>query len=152
MDERSLGVNGSSIGSSISHCRAFQRVEERRASMPPPSQYRERDYEFANTFVALRTTIGLTQAGLARHLGVSSRAVENWEQGLTSPKAEHFKMFLTLCARSSAFAAGHEEEQIRVLWRSARLKGLLDERWLSQLLKQSSTSGGGVQGGTAASE
>jgi tetratricopeptide (TPR) repeat protein len=87
--------------------------------MPPTYQYRERDYEFANTLVTLRSTIGLTQQGLATLLGVSSRAVENWEQGLTGPKAEHLKAFIALGVRAAAFAAGHEEEQIRALWIAA---------------------------------
>lgn len=122
--------------------------------MSPSHQYRERDYDFANTFISLRTTIGLTQQGLAKLLGVSSRAVENWEQGLTSPRAEHVKAFLALCMQSSAFAAGREEEQIRALWRTAGLKVLLDEHWLSELLKASSSlpSGGGEQEKEVASQ
>ncbi|MFL5590594.1 MAG: helix-turn-helix domain-containing protein [Ktedonobacteraceae bacterium] len=114
--------------------------------MPPSYQYRERDYEFANTFVTLRTTIGLTQQGLATLLGVSSRAVENWEQGLTSPKAEHLKAFLALCVRTSAFAAGHEEEEIRTFWHAARQKVLLDEHWLQELLARPSPSPAEVAG------
>jgi len=102
--------------------------------MPPTHQYRERDYVFANTFLSLRTTIGLTQASVAARLRVSRRAVENWEQGLTTPKAEHLTTFLELCVRNAAFAAGHEEEQIRAFWQASRQKVLLDEYWLSDLL------------------
>jgi len=104
--------------------------------MPPSHQSRERDYEFADTFVTLRTSIGLTQQGLARHLGVASRTVENWEQGLTSPKAESLKAFLELCVHASAFASGREEEQIRAFWSSAHQRVLLDEYWLSELLSR----------------
>ena len=121
--------------------------------MPPTHQYRERDYVFANTFLTLRTTVGLTQASLATLLGVSRRAVENWEQGLTTPKAEHLTAFLELCVRHAAFTAGHEEEQIRAFWQAARQKMLLDEYWLSDLLAQSapSPSGGAGQDSAAAS-
>ncbi len=122
--------------------------------MSPSHQYRERDYEFANTFISLRTTIGLTQQGLAKLLEVSSRAVENWEQGLTSPNAGHLKAFLALCMQSSALAAGREEEQIRAMWHAAGLKVLLDEHWLSELLRAafSLPSGGGGQGNAIASQ
>ncbi len=122
--------------------------------MSPSHQYRERDYQFANTFISLRTIIGLTQQGLAKLLEVSSRAIENWEQGLTSPKAEHLKAFLSLCLQSSVLPAGREEEQIRVIWRTAGLKVLLDEHWLSELLTASSPlpSEGGGQGNAVASQ
>ena len=80
------------------------------------------------------------QLGLATLLGVSSRAVENWEQGLTNPKAEYLKQFIALCVRASAFAAGREEEQIRAFWRTAHQKVLLDEYWLQELLSQISPS------------
>src|SRR5213080_3264263 len=67
------------------------------------SSYRNRDYAFGQTMLALRTAIGLTQAGLARHLGVSRKAVGEWEVGLTYPKTEHLKAFITLAVEQQAF-------------------------------------------------
>jgi transcriptional regulator with XRE-family HTH domain len=79
--------------------------------------YGERDYAFGQLILTLRTTIGLTQAGLAEPLGVSRRAVAEWEGGLSYPKAERLKLLIELGVRASAFATGHE-----------------DERWLQDLL------------------
>ena len=61
--------------------------------------YRDRDYAFGQTMLVLRTTIGLTQASLAEHLGVSRKAVGEWEAGLTYPKAEYLKAFIALAAQ-----------------------------------------------------
>src|SRR5215470_14530371 len=96
--------------------------------------YRERDYAFAQLMLTLRSSIGLTQAGLADRLGVSRRAVAEWEGGLSYPKAERLKQLITLGVRASAFPAGREEEEIRALWRAARQKVLLDEAWLHNLV------------------
>jgi len=96
--------------------------------------YRERDYAFGQLVLTLRATIGLTQAGLAEPLGVSRRAVAEWEGGLSYPKAERLKQLIALGMRASAFAAGREEEEIRALWRAAHQKVLLDEAWLQDLL------------------
>src|SRR6266705_1898808 len=96
--------------------------------------YSERDYTFGQLMLTLRTTIGLTQAGLGERLGVSRRAVAEWEGGLSYPKAERLKELITLGVRASAFPAGREEEEIRALWRAARQKVLLDEAWLRDLL------------------
>ncbi len=96
--------------------------------------YSERDYAFAQLMLTLRTSIGLTQAGLGERLGVSRRAVAEWEAGLSYPKAERLKEFITLCVRTSAFHAGRDEEEIRALWKAAHRKVLLDERWLHDLL------------------
>jgi DNA-binding transcriptional regulator YiaG len=41
--------------------------------------YRERDYAFGQVMLKLRTSIGVTQAGLANLLGVSRRAVGEWD-------------------------------------------------------------------------
>src|SRR5215469_819642 len=82
----------------------------------------------------LRTTIGLSQAGLADHLGVSRRAVAEWEAGLSYPKAERLKELITLGMQQQAFAAGREEEEIHTLWKAAHQKVLLDEAWLADLL------------------
>jgi DNA-binding XRE family transcriptional regulator len=67
----------------------------RRTSMKG-SLYHQRDYALGQTFLTLRITIGLTQADLARHLGVSRKAVGEWEAGLTCPTAEHLKAFIAL--------------------------------------------------------
>ncbi len=98
------------------------------------SFYRERDYAFGQAILTLRTRTGLTQAGLAERLGVSRKAVGEWETGLTYPKAEHLKALITLAIARQAFAAGREEEEIRAFWQAASQKAQLDEAWLAALL------------------
>ncbi len=102
--------------------------------MKSSSRYGERDYAFGQAMLTLRTSIGLTQAGLAEHLGVSRRAVAEWEAGLSYPKAEHLKQLIALGVELQAFAVGCEVEEIRALWKAARQKLLLDEHWLQRLL------------------
>ncbi len=96
--------------------------------------YRERDYAFGQAMLTLRTTIGLTQAGLGDLLGVSRRAVAQWEAGSSYPIAERLKQLITLGVQQQAFPAGREEEEIRALWRAAHQKVLLNESWLQGLL------------------
>jgi WD40 repeat protein/transcriptional regulator with XRE-family HTH domain len=100
------------------------------------SSYGERDYAFGQAMLTLRTTIGLTQAGLAEHLGVSRRAVVEWEAGSSYPKADHLKEAIVLGVQQQAFPAGREAEEIRAFWQAARQKLLLDESWLATLLSQ----------------
>jgi transcriptional regulator with XRE-family HTH domain len=88
--------------------------------------------------LTLRTSIGLTQAELANRLGVSRRAVGEWEAGSAYPKAHHLQHLITLAVHTSAFVAGREEEEIRALWKAAHQKVLLDEVWLAALLHQPS--------------
>src|SRR5256886_2966783 len=96
--------------------------------------YRERDYAFGQRILTLRTSIGLTQAGLAELLHVSRRAVGEWELGSSYPKAQHLQQVMTLAVRASAFPPGREAEEIRAFWQAAHQKVLLDERWLQELL------------------
>ena len=96
--------------------------------------YEERDYAFGQLVLTLRTTIGLTQAALGELLGVSRRAVAEWEGGLSYPKAERLKQLITLGMQQQAFAVGREEQEIRALWKAAHQKVLLDEVWLADLL------------------
>src|SRR5437588_3741937 len=98
------------------------------------ASYGERDYAFGQAMLTLRTTIGLTQAGLANLLGVSRRAVGEWEVGSSYPKAKHLEEFIALGVQHQAFAAGREAEEIRAFWKAAHQKLLLDEQWLSALL------------------
>src|SRR5712692_7475545 len=119
-----------------SHCLTVCRCDGSRKGRPPvkKSLYGERDYAFGQLVLTLRTTIGLTQAGLGERLGVSRRAVAEWEGGLSYPKAERLRQLIALGVRASAFAAGREEQEIRALWKAAHQKVLLDEAWLQDLL------------------
>jgi transcriptional regulator with XRE-family HTH domain len=87
----------------------------------------------------MRKAISLTQERLANYLGVSGRAVRGWEAGISYPKAEHLKALIALAVQQQAFTAGHESEEIRVFWKAARPKMLLDEDWLCTLLEHSSS-------------
>src|SRR6266849_7074164 len=98
------------------------------------SFYGEADYAFGQAMLTLRTSIGLTQAGLAEVLGVSRRAIGKWEAGGSYPKASHLKALLAFAVRQRAFPAGREEEEIRAFWHAAHQKVLLEEAWLQGLL------------------
>ena len=100
------------------------------------SAYRERDYAFGQLILTLRSAIGLTQAGLSDQLGLSKRAVEEWEAGSSYPKATHLKALIALAVKEQVFPVGHEAEEIRALWKAAHQKVLLDETWLSVLLSE----------------
>ncbi len=101
--------------------------------------YHERDSAFGQVMLTLRTSIGLTQADLAALLGVSRRAVGEWEAGSNYPRAERLQHFVALCVRASVFAPGREEEEIRALWKTAHQRELLDEAWLAALLSTQTT-------------
>src|SRR5579859_1957154 len=96
--------------------------------------YEERDYAFGLLIQTLRSTIGLSQAGLGERLRISRRAVAEWEGGLSYPKAERLKELISLGMQQHAFPAGREEQEIRALWKAAHQKVLLDEAWLHDLL------------------
>ena len=85
----------------------------------PQHSYHEHDYVFGQVMLKLRTSIGLTLAGLAERLGVSRRAVGEWEGGLNYPKAERLQQLIALCVRQHVFAPEREEEEIRALWKTA---------------------------------
>src|SRR5215469_15726007 len=97
-------------------------------------KYSERDYAFGQTMMSLRTTLDMTQVDLAVFLGVSRRAVQGWEGGISYPKLEHLKQFVELCLQRAAFPAGREEEEIRALWRASQQKVRFDETWLHTLV------------------
>ncbi len=98
------------------------------------SSYRDRDYAFGQAILTLRAAIGLTQAGMAAQLGISRKAVGEWEAGITYPKVERLKALIALAVERQAFPTGREEEEIRIFWQAARQKVLLDEAWLTALL------------------
>jgi transcriptional regulator with XRE-family HTH domain len=76
------------------------------------SAYGERDYAFGQLILTLRSAIGLTQAGLGAQLGISKRAVGEWEAGSSYPKATHLKALIALAVKEQVFPVGHEVEEI----------------------------------------
>lgn len=97
------------------------------------SSYHERDYAFGQLMLTMRTKLKLTQTALAEMLGVSRRAVIDWEGGLTYPTVDHLKHFVGLAIERHAFPAGREAEAARALWQAAHQKVILDEAWLDGL-------------------
>ena len=98
------------------------------------SFYQERDYAFGQAMLALRTRIGLTQAGLAELLSISRKAVGKWEAGDSYPKPSHLKVLLAFAVEQRVFPAGHEAEEVRAFWHAAHQKVLIDESWLQEML------------------
>src|SRR5260221_7515603 len=103
--------------------------------MQRPS-YGERNYAFGQAMLTLRTSMGLTQRDLADLLGISRRAMGEWEAGSSYPKVKHLKRLMELGVQHQAFPAGREAEEIHAFWQAARQKVLLNEEWLSALLGQ----------------
>jgi WD40 repeat protein/transcriptional regulator with XRE-family HTH domain len=89
--------------------------------------------------LTLRTSIGMTQEGLAAALGLTRKAIGRWEASERYPQAAHLQALLALALQHRAFSAGQEEEEIRAFWRAAHQKVLLDETWLHELLSQLAT-------------
>src|SRR6266571_7836665 len=136
---RAWGSQSPESGMFLPCCFAFlagcRRVTRKARNTPMTRHsYREHDYAFGQAMLKLRTSIGLTKAGLAHPLGVSPRAVGEWEAGSNYPKAEHLQHSLGLCVQQHVFTAEREEEEIRALWKTAHQRELLDETWLSALL------------------
>src|SRR6188474_46659 len=98
------------------------------------SSYRDRDYAFGEAIFTLRSRIGLTQLGLANFLGISRRAISDWEAGNSYPKPEHLKALISLGIEQQAFRLGKELEDVRLLWHASHQKVLLDEAWLEGVL------------------
>src|SRR6266581_3239213 len=112
------------------------RVRRKGARLVRRSSYGERAYAFGQLILTLRSAIGLTQAGLSDQLGISKRAVGAGAAGSSYPKATHLQALIALAVKEQIFPVGHEEEEIRALWKAAHQKVLLDETWLSVLLSE----------------
>ena len=100
----------------------------------PRHSYRERDYAFGQVMLTLRTRLELTQTALAARLGLSRRALIDWEGGATYPKVEHLKQVVVLAIERRVWPFGREAEEVRVLWLASHQKALVDEAWLAGLL------------------
>src|SRR5215471_15418597 len=111
----------------------------------PRHSYREHDYTFGQAMLTLRKRLRLTQAGLADLLGVSRRAVGEWEAGSNYPREQYLQHLIELCVQQHIFTPEREEEEIRALWKTAHQRVFLDEAWLSAVLTRPSAPAAPVE-------
>lgn len=105
------------------------------------SRYKVKDYRFGLQAVTLRRKTGLTQQEMASRVGVSEKAIGNWESGTSYPSVFHLRKLIEIYLQSGTFTCGHERDEAQTLWEQARengshATGLFDERWFAALLSQ----------------
>ena len=104
--------------------------------------YRDPDYAFGQVMLTLRTRIGLTQAALADYLGVSRRAVGDWEAGGSYPRVDQPQAARGPGHRAPGFRCGPRGGGGPALWQAAGQRVLLDETWLAALLQGAAAAAG----------
>lgn len=104
-------------------------------------RYKTNDDPFGLLVLTLRKQAGLTQVELAKVVGVTEKAVRNWEAGTAFPSESHLKTFIETSLGLGAFTPGHERAEAKTLWKQAyqtasRRKAPFDETWFTVLLAQ----------------
>ena len=107
--------------------------------------YRTHNYAFGNQILLLRTRAALTQIALARQLGVHRRSVQNWETGVSYPKAETLQRLIALFVHHQAFMPGNERVEAQALWDQAADDSpttlvAFDEVWFARLIAANAAS------------
>src|SRR5262245_24562396 len=130
-------------------CISVRQVERRcgiawgreRGSMGDHRVYRDYNYELGQQLLALRTRVTLTQSALAEQLGVHRRSVQNWETGISYPRAELLQRLIAVFLRQRAFTPGNERAEAQALWQQASQDAphplpAFDEVWFDQTFKR----------------
>jgi WD40 repeat protein/transcriptional regulator with XRE-family HTH domain len=99
-----------------------------------------RDYAFGIATLTLREKAHLTQQELARRIGVSTRALQNWESGSSYPKGTYLTKLIEIYVLQHAFTPGKEAEEAEHLWEKVREKAprphaTFDHSWFQGLLQ-----------------
>ncbi len=89
--------------------------------------------ETANQLRAQLHQKSLTQAELAKVIGVTSIAVGNWERGLNTPGVEHLKSLIKVYLSEGAFPQGTAEQAVKELWEMAGRSEPFPEEWFRKL-------------------
>ena len=74
--------------------------------MPEAREYQWKN--IGNRIKEARTKLGLTQAQLAKQVGVSSQTVWSWEAGRVKPTHEHLEELAFRCEVSTAWLLGRD--------------------------------------------
>jgi transcriptional regulator with XRE-family HTH domain len=100
--------------------------------------YRDQRHELGQQLLMLRTRVALTQSALAAELGVHRRSVQNWETGISYPKAEMLQRLIAVFLHHRALTPGQERAEAQALWSQAVQDGphalpAFDEEWFAGL-------------------
>lgn len=103
--------------------------------------YPDRSYDLGKHLLTFRLHTDLTQAALAAAVGVHPRTVQNWETGVSAPKAETLRRLIETFLRLGAFTTGRQREDAQELWElveqhAPRQIAAFDEPWFARLLAQ----------------
>jgi len=96
---------------------------------------------FALLVLTLRKQAGLTQVELATLVGVTEKAVRNWEAGTAFPPENRLKKLIGIYLGLGAFTPGQERAEAKTLWKQAcqtasHRKAIFNEAWFTVLLTQ----------------
>ncbi|HEU5227922.1 MAG TPA: NB-ARC domain-containing protein [Ktedonobacteraceae bacterium] len=94
--------------------------------------------------LALRRKAGLTQEEMADRVGVSEKAIRNWEGGTSYPGLFNLQKLIETLLFNNALTPGHERDEARTLWEQAsesasRSIGSFDEQLFATVLEQHRT-------------
>ncbi len=103
-------------------------------------RYKLKDYRFGLQLLALREKTRLTQIEVAGLVGVTERALQNWESGSGYPTARNLKKLIEIYVRRSAFTPRQERNEAKLLWMQAGENSIrhqipFDELWFNTLLE-----------------
>jgi transcriptional regulator with XRE-family HTH domain len=104
-------------------------------------RYKHKDFHFADRVLMLRKRADLTQEEVALRIGVTTRAIRNWEGGSNYPEDAHLRKLIELYLAHQVFLPGREQDEARALWDQLRessdqRRSVFDEWWFTALLTQ----------------
>jgi WD40 repeat protein len=101
-----------------------------------------------------RGRTGLSQAALARRVGVHLRSIQGWEGGLSYPSAAHVRPLIAAFVETGGFSSGQELIEAQALWaaimrEAPHFDAPFDAAWFAELptseLGTAATPGHGVE-------
>ncbi|MBN9393016.1 MAG: NACHT domain-containing protein [Chloroflexi bacterium] len=101
-------------------------------------KYKARDYEFGILIQNLRLKAALTQTELAVLIGVSKKAVLNWEAGISYPHTRHLRTLLEVFVEKGSFTPNQEQSEAEHFWEKATrskddVKDAFPAEWFNSL-------------------
>lgn len=109
--------------------------------MKTSPNYKPLDYEFGILIQSYRHKARLTQLQLAKLVGVSKRAVLNWEAGNSYPQHDHLRRLVEIFLDRGCFTEHEEQGEAQILWEKASaskkdVKDAFNPAWFNTILPE----------------